>query len=260
MSPDPTTLESRLRDLRTPAPAALEEQVLTATGHLEGWTTIEAPVGTLFLAFSPHGIGAVAPAADADEFREVHAARTGRRLGAEQPLPPRLRTTLLRTLESGRLGTLPVDLRGLTDFQQAVLRKTAEIPPGELRPYGWVAREISHPRAARAVGSALRKNPVPVVIPCHRVGRSDGTVGNYAFGPEMKRSLLRLEGADPDAIDALAARGVRLTGSDTTGIFCLPTCRHARRIGDRHRVAFGSAGAAVDAGYRPCKVCRPAAA
>jgi O-6-methylguanine DNA methyltransferase len=129
-----------------------------------------------------------------------------------------------------------------------------------MRPYGWIAREIGRAGAVRAVGSALSKNPVPVLIPCHRVGRSDGTVGEYAFGEQMKRALLRAEGADPERLEALATHGVRFSGSDTTHIYCLPTCRHARRTTQRHRVHFASTRDATAAGYRPCKVCRPAAA
>ncbi len=145
-------------------------------------------------------------------------------------------------------------------FQRKVLEKCAEIPPGEIRPYGWIAREIGNPGAVRAVGTALGRNPVPVLIPCHRVVRTDGKIGNYAYGSPMKRSLLEREGLDPDEIEALAGRGVRLIGSDTTGIYCYPTCRHARRIRDVHRVEFRTESDAEAAGFRPCKICRPAAA
>ncbi len=252
-------VERRLRALRAVAPAGLRERVLTETGLADGWTQFDAPVGRLYISHNPHGVSVVAPAEDLDAFRHIHATRTRRTLGVETELPPALATSLQRTVETGRLRRLPVDLRGLTEFQRAVLLKTAEIPPGEMRPYGWIAREIGRPGAVRAVGSALNRNPVPVLIPCHRVGRSDGTVGEYAFGPAMKRSLLAAEGADPDELDDLAARGVRLTGSDTTHIFCLPTCRNARRTTARHRVEFASVRDATGAGYRACKVCRPAA-
>ena len=260
MSHTTDTLEAALRGLRTDAPTGLTDRVLTEMGLDDGWTVFESAVGSLFIAHSPAGVSAVAPAAGLEEFRHIHGTRTGRRLGVETELPQRMRAKLDRAVESGRLRTLPVDLRGLSEFQRAVLRKTAEIPPGELRPYGWVAREIGNPGAVRAVGSALAKNPVPVLIPCHRVGRSDGTVGRYAFGPEMKRALLEAEGADPDALDELAAGGVRFTGTTTTKIFCFPTCGHSRRAAQQHRVDFGSAAAAEEAGYRACKICRPAAA
>ncbi len=98
---------------------------------------------------------------------------------------------------------------------------------------------------------------MPILIPCHRVNRGDGSIGQYGFGPEMKRDLLTHEGLDPDRLESDAERGVRLTGSDTTSIYCWPTCRHAKRTTAHHRVEFRSDRDAVAAGYRACKVCRP---
>ena len=119
-------------------------------------------------------------------------------------------------------------------------------------------REIGRPKAVRAVGSALGHNPVPVVIPCHRVVRSDGTIGQYALGAPMKRELLDGEGVDVEGIEALAATGIRFVGSDTTRIFCVPTCHDARRVTERHEVTFRNANEARAKGYRPCWHCRPA--
>jgi methylated-DNA-[protein]-cysteine S-methyltransferase len=88
----------------------------------------------------------------------------------------------------------PLDLSLVPAFTQRVLRATATIPYGEVRPYAWVAREVGKPRAARAVGQSLHINPVAPIIPCHRVVASDNSLGGYGGGPEMKRWLLRLEG------------------------------------------------------------------
>jgi O-6-methylguanine DNA methyltransferase len=150
------------------------------------------------------------------------------------------------------------DLRGLSEFEQAVLRKALEIPPGEVRPYSWIAREIGRPKAVRAVGTALGGNPIPLLIPCHRVVRLDGHLGEYGLGAENKRIVLAAEGIDPNRLETLARSGIRYFGSDTTRIFCFPTCRHARRVTDAHRVVFHSDAEATLAGYRACKVCRPA--
>jgi O-6-methylguanine DNA methyltransferase len=149
------------------------------------------------------------------------------------------------------------DLRGLSEFERAVLLKALEIPRGEVRPYAWIAREIGRPKAVRAVGTALGHNPVPLLIPCHRVVRSDGRIGDYALGSDAKRAILRAEGVEPADLETLARAGVRYYGSDTTHIFCFPTCRHARRVTDKHRVLFHGEEEALRAGYRPCKVCRP---
>jgi O-6-methylguanine DNA methyltransferase len=147
----------------------------------------------------------------------------------------------------------------LTEFERAVLLKTLEIPPGEIRPYGWIAAEIDRPKAVRAVGTALAHNPIPLFIPCHRVVRSDGHLGRYSLGgPAAKRSALASEGVAIEPLEALARAGVRYLGSDTTHIFCYPTCRHARKLTIKHEVRFPSVRAAVGLGYRACKVCRPA--
>jgi len=251
-------LTDQLAALAVTAPEALAAAVLTATNTGKFYDIVSGPTGDLVVGWNAAGVYGVAPEWGADEFIERHSAPPLVPLPKE--LPRRLRSQIDRVLESGKLGRLSVDLSELTEFQQAVLRKAAEIPPGQLRPYGWIAREIGKPGATRAVGSALNKNPIPIIIPCHRVGRSDGTVGQYAYGPEMKRELLSHEGLDPDAVDDAAERGVRYVGSATTNIYCHPTCHNARRIGEANRVELKSAKTAEDMGFRACKVCRPAAA
>jgi len=82
-----------------------------------------------------------------------------------------------------------------TAFQQRVYAVVRRIPKGKTRSYQWVARQLGNPRLARAVGQALRSNPDPMRIPCHRVIRSDGSLGGYAWGPSRKRRLLRRERA-----------------------------------------------------------------
>ncbi len=89
----------------------------------------------------------------------------------------------------------PCDIAGLPRFTRAVLRITARIPYGEVRSYRWVARKLRKPKATRAVGNALARNPIPIIIPCHRVVRSDGSLGGYALGLDWKRRLLELESA-----------------------------------------------------------------
>ena len=92
--------------------------------------------------------------------------------------------------------TIPPDLDGVTDFTRKVLQATATVPYGETVSYGEIARMIDMPGATQAVGNALGSNPVPIVIPCHRVIRSDGSMGWFTGGPQIKRALLRLEGID----------------------------------------------------------------
>jgi O-6-methylguanine DNA methyltransferase len=153
---------------------------------------------------------------------------------------------------------VPVELEQLPDFERQVLLKVLEIPRGEVRPYAWVAAELGRPLAVRAVGNAVARNPIPFVIPCHRVVRSDGRIGNYgAGGPIAKRAVLESEGVDTDEMERLPNKGVRFFGSDTTHIYCYPSCRNAKRVTDAHRVPLHSSDEARHAGYRACKVCRP---
>jgi methylated-DNA-[protein]-cysteine S-methyltransferase len=142
--------------------------------------------------------------------------------------------------------TVPVDLGGVADFQGRVLAEAARIPFGEVASYAALARRIGHPRAARAVGNALGANPVPVLVPCHRVIRGDGSWGHYAFGPALKTRLLALERTTP-----------LLVGCTSTRIVCRRGCAHEQRVGDDRRVVFASVADAVSVGYRPCQVCRP---
>jgi O-6-methylguanine DNA methyltransferase len=231
-----------LEGLRETAPSTLEQKVLSALGldlHRGRW---DSPLGPVTVAWSESGVARI----------ESGAERV------DEPLPEPMRRALDGRM-AGKRVRLKVDLRDVTDFERAVLEKAAEIPRGEVRPYGWIAREIGRPAAVRAVGSALGRNPVPLVIPCHRVVRTDGRIGQYALGTSAKRALLSGEGLDPDELERLAATGVRYVGSDTTHIFCHPTCRNARRITGGHRVAFRTEAAAEAAGYRACLVCRPAA-
>jgi methylated-DNA-[protein]-cysteine S-methyltransferase len=89
----------------------------------------------------------------------------------------------------------PIDLESGTCFQRDVWEATYKIPHGQLRSYGWIAAEIGRPQAARAVGQALGTNPLPIVIPCHRVIRSDGSLGGFSGGLHWKEELIKLERA-----------------------------------------------------------------
>ena len=145
--------------------------------------------------------------------------------------------------------SVPVDLSGAPAFQRKVLAAAREIPFGEARPYAWVARRIGQPRAVRAVGTALGRNPVPVIVPCHRVLRSDGGLGGYIFGLDVKERLLQIERTTPV-----------FEGCASTRIVCRVGCIHGRHMRPDNRVVFASVEDARSVGYRPCRVCRPARA
>jgi methylated-DNA-[protein]-cysteine S-methyltransferase len=96
------------------------------------------------------------------------------------------------------VSNLPLDLGLCTPFQKKVYRAAQKIGYGEVRTYGWVAKKIGNPKASRAVGQALNKNPVPIIIPCHRVVAKDGDLRGFASGLGWKKRLLKLEGVTVD--------------------------------------------------------------
>ena len=261
MTTNDQDVEEALAMLLTAAPPSLAPGVLAEVGLVDRYARIESPIGALVIAWNGIGVSTVEAATSDAAFESAHEARTGRRTIRADRLPLALERAIRRRLAGDRRVNIDLDLRGHTDFERDVWQKALEIPRGEVRPYGWIAAEIGRPKAVRAVGTALGHNPVPLIVPCHRVVRSDGLLGQYSLGgPQNKRTILAEEGVDLLRLERLASNGVRFIGSDTTKIFCLPTCRHARRVTDRHRLEFHSMAEGQARGYRACKVCRPASA
>jgi methylated-DNA-[protein]-cysteine S-methyltransferase len=166
-------------------------ETAAASGLLDAaYDLVDSPVGTLLLAASDRGLCRIAYTPDPDAL----AASLGPRV---LRVPSRL-ADARRQLDEYFAGDrqefeLPVDLR-VPAFQQDVLRELARVPFGALATYGELARRIGRPRAARAVGGALNRNPVPIVLPCHRVVGAGGSLVGYAGGLDRKRALLALEG------------------------------------------------------------------
>ena len=247
-----------LRDLAdVTAPRSLLGAVLAGTGLGDGYWSMDSPIGRIYVAYNSEGVAMVTLARDDAAFERSFQARFHRPVYPVAEPPARLAQQVSEQLRGAGDWQLRYDLRGLTEFERAVLLKALEIPRGEVRPYAWIAREIGRPAAVRAVGSALGNNPVPLLIPCHRVVRSDGRIGNYGLGSDTKRAILEGEGIDVDRLEGLARSGVRYYGSDSTRIYCFPTCHHAQRVTERHLVTFASVEEAAASGYRPCRVCRP---
>jgi O-6-methylguanine DNA methyltransferase len=256
-----------LQTIQSSAPAGLADRVLDDLGLGDAYVQVEGPIGPLFVAYGPQGIslvtrkGSGVNEVDAGEFEEEFLSTFGRPVHRVQKAPELIAKIIqARVWGDAKAANVKValNLEQLPEFERQVLMKTMEIPRGEVRPYAWVAAELGRPLAVRAVGNALARNPVPFVVPCHRVVRSDGRIGNYgAGGPTAKRALLESEGLDTDELENLPAHNVRFIGSETTRIFCYPSCRNARRIKDEHRVEFRSVEQTRRVGYRACKVCRP---
>jgi O-6-methylguanine DNA methyltransferase len=246
----------RLGDVK--APAGFAERVLARAGVSDSYALFETVLGPVYVAWNRLGVSAAMRVETAAEFEAWFRKEIARELHRVDP-PAELAAKIEDQLAGTR--RLRFDLRELTPFSQAVLLKTLQIPRGQVRPYGWVAREIGHPAAVRAVGTALANNPIPYFIPCHRVIRSDGVIGNYGGGgPEAKKSILSLEGVRLKRLQELARSGIRYEGVRSTRIFCFPTCYHGRHAREENFVYFHDEAEARAAGYRPCKDCRPAVA
>ena len=185
----------------TPIPDSLRDRLVTqasAEGLLDvTYRIIDSPLGPLLLAATPAGLVRVAYAAqDHDAVLQELSDRVGSRV----LLSPSGLDDVARQLEAyfaGRLAVIdvPLDLRLTHGFRRGVLGHLRQIPFGRTESYAEVAAASGSPRAVRAVGSACATNPMPIVIPCHRVVRTGGALGGYVGGLDAKRFLLDLEQA-----------------------------------------------------------------
>jgi methylated-DNA-[protein]-cysteine S-methyltransferase len=154
------------------------------------------PFGTFYVAYTPHGpvlarIASSAAAFERDAERYLGApARPG-------STPRWLADAVNAAVRKHEAYKGPVDLSRVGPFEREVLQALLRIPPGHVKTYGEIARAVGDPGAARAVGTACARNPLPLLIPCHRVVRSDGGLGGYSMrgGVDLKRRLLESEGA-----------------------------------------------------------------
>jgi len=139
----------------------------------------ESPMGSLYLVFSGKALSGV----------------SFRRPPLKQGRAPAALRRQLEEYFAGRLKRFqyPIQLTEGTDFEREVWLALPEVPYGETRTYKWLAERVGRPKATRAVGQALSKNPVPIVLPCHRIIESDGDIGGYSSGVHVKRRLLEME-------------------------------------------------------------------
>ena len=169
---------------------AQEEELLDVA-----YRDLDSPLGRLLLAATPAGVVRVAfPVEDLDAVLEMLAARVSPRV---LRAPARL-DGVARELDEYFAGRrrafdVPVDLQLAGGFRRTVLERLTEVPYARTISYAELAARAGSPRAVRAVGTACALNPVPLVVPCHRVVRSDGAPGGYRGGPDAKRALLALE-------------------------------------------------------------------
>jgi methylated-DNA-[protein]-cysteine S-methyltransferase len=185
MNAFPADLDRRFRD------AAAAEGLLDVS-----YDIADTPIGPLLVAVTERGLCRISfdpePDRELDELARGYGARV---LRAPAPVDP-VRRELDEYFEGRRREfDLPIDLRGRSEFSIAVLDHLAKVPYGEVTTYGSLAARTGRPRAARAVGTIMNRNPVPIVLPCHRVVGSTGSLVGYGGGLERKRVLLDLEHA-----------------------------------------------------------------
>jgi methylated-DNA-[protein]-cysteine S-methyltransferase len=182
-----------------PAAAAAAAARFAATAPADvAYAVVESPVGTLVAARTPRGLARLAYAnfdGGIDGVLEELAARLSPRiLEAPARLDP-VRRELEEYFEGRRTAfDVPIDWTVVAGFTRRVLRATAAIPFGEVSTYAKVAAGAGSPRGSRATGNALGSNPIPIIVPCHRVLRTGGALGGYTGGVDRKEALLRIEG------------------------------------------------------------------
>jgi methylated-DNA-[protein]-cysteine S-methyltransferase len=178
-------LDARFRD------AAAAEGLLDVA-----YDVVDTPIGDLLVAATPRGLCRISYDTEPERFVEGLA----RSLGARVLRSPRPVDAVRRQLDEyfeRRRETfdLDVDLRLAAGFSRRVLDELARVPYGEVTTYGELAKRAERPRAARAVGTVMNRNPIPIVLPCHRVVGASGSLTGYGGGLDRKEALLRLEGA-----------------------------------------------------------------
>ena len=183
MTPIPTALDRRFRD------AADREGLVDVAYDLA-----DSPVGELLVAVTERGLCRIAyrPDEALDELADDFSARVLRVPRRVEPI----RRELHEYFEGNRrMFDLDLDLTPVGEFNRLALEELALVPYGQVTTYGALAAKIGRPKAARAVGGAMNRNPIPIVLPCHRVVGASGSLVGYAGGLERKEALLRLEGA-----------------------------------------------------------------
>lgn len=210
----------------------------------------------LWVAFSEQGLTSVALAEGRsfESFAWAYCKRFSKELRRGE-LPEHLERQLRDALAGRGVAEPRVDLTALPEFERKVLETLVSIPSGEVRSYAWVAREAGHPSAVRAVGNVCANNPLPLLVPCHRVVPATGGVGDYGYGSEMKRRLLEREGVDLERVDRLGREKAKYV--KVAEWYCFPTCRHARCIPAGELVPVRDEREAAALGLEPCDDCRP---
>lgn len=224
---------------------------------------LASPVGQLLVAEGPHGFATIHFLDSSDADRPLAKLRRKFDLLENETWRADINRELARYFH-GDFSVLghKVDLVMVeSEFQRRALTRLREVPIGSVITYQGLATAVGEPAAQRAIGNTMASNPIPIFIPCHRVIRSDGTIGNYGGGVKNKITLLRNEGfALGPALrmpSSLRMPASAVMGHRHTHIYCRPDCSAAKRADPRRSLIFADARHARDAGLRACKLCKP---
>jgi methylated-DNA-[protein]-cysteine S-methyltransferase len=161
---------------------------------------VETEMDRLRVAYGPHGITMITLA----EGTGAAFEKAYRKLFGIQPqqgmVPSHYKQAVIQAAAGRVFDPVPIDLSGLSQFQLKVLKELRKVPRGQVRTYSWLAGKVGRPLAARAVGNTMARNPVPFIIPCHRVVPASGGIGNFGLGKDRKRTLLQREGVQVERL------------------------------------------------------------
>ena len=245
-------------DLLAKARARLAPALARIRRPLARVSLIESSIGRLLAAQSPRGLVALR-FMDSDDAGDVLTALRRRfDLTEDDGGAAEIGGEIERLMrgDSETISNRSVDLSLVeSDFQRRVLTHLRRVPAGSVITYQGLAAAIGVPSGQRAIGNAVASNPVPIYLPCHRVIRSNGSIGNYGGGPELKLKLLTAEGFSVD--DRRRMQPEAVYGNRTSRIFCRPTCIAVRRAERPQWLIFANAERARRFGMRACKLCHP---
>ncbi|MBV8453356.1 MAG: methylated-DNA--[protein]-cysteine S-methyltransferase [Deltaproteobacteria bacterium] len=220
---------------------------------------IDSSIGRLLAAQSTRGLAALR-FMDSDDTADVlTTVRQRFDVVEDDTLAAEIGGEIERLMngDTGAISARAVDLSLVeSDFQRRALARLRRVPAGSVISYQGLAEAIGVPSGQRAVGNTVASNPVPIYVPCHRVIRSDGSLGNYGGGPERKLKLLRAEGFGVNLQRRVPPEAVY--GHWASRIFCRPTCSAVRRAERRQWLIFANPERAQRFGMRACKLCHPA--
>lgn len=253
------SFETAIDELLTRAHSKLEPRLRRIARPRASIGIARSPLGPMLVAESNRGLAALTFLDRQDGNAAVAALREKFDLTEDQRAGNRIANEITEYLHGNAdaIAHHAVDFSLVEGgFQRRALARLRQVPAGAVVTYQALAAAIGTPSGQRAIGNAMALNPIPIYVPCHRVIRSDGSIGNYAGGTERKLKLLRTEGFPITDSNRLPSGAVY--GHWVSRIFCRPDCSAVKRAERKRWLIFADPERALTMGLRPCKLCHPA--